>query len=144
MLNLNQVSEDLAFYNYLLNLLNTKFSFPYSLGIAIIIAIFISLVKFYSKQNKDQVDERINSNSKIIMSGTILAMILISLGFGSYFYNEHYIFPDPPNDHFNVSISPFYLAEGKVDADMLPIYIKKQLNDAVGDYISVNILPKPR
>jgi tetratricopeptide (TPR) repeat protein len=124
--------------DYLLNLLNTYLPFPYNIGLVIIILGSIFLVEFYSKRNKEKVEVWLNSNSKKIMSITILVMTLTTLSFGSYFYYEHYIFPDSPKDHFRVAISPLDTDDANTAQE-----IKEKIESTARSAIEVMILDPP-
>ena len=116
---------------------------PYSYLVAFILALIIYLINFYDKQNKDKIDKMINLNSKKIITALSLVIILTIFLVFAIYVHENWIFCKPPEDHFRVAISPFYLEE-KEDIDFnTPEDIKKEIELVPGSRIEAVILDPP-
>lgn len=130
-------------FGQLLDLITSKLSFPYAI-LFLLVIIFISvLVKLYYKHNSKKIDQWIDFNYKNIIRVLIIISSIVIFASSLFFVYDNYLYPEPPEDHFRVAISPFYL-EGSDEADFATAEdIKNKIESTPENRIKAIILDIP-
>lgn len=118
---------------------------PYKIVLVVCGLLIIIIHKYSDEYNINKIQNKIKQYKKDSPKKFFSIVIVAFLAFtycGYYYVNENCIFPDPPQDQFVVSISPFYLDNSEVDFDT-PEEIIEKIENATGGRIEARVLKPP-
>lgn len=122
------------------------FPYPYNIG-AIIVIIFSFVIyecqnKYHVKIIKKNIKQHLHENPENFIYFSIVTIILTFTFCGYCYIDENYIFPEPPQDKFLISISPIYLDNAEPDFDTA-YEIREKVENATYGRIEAIVLGEP-
>ncbi|MEN6293382.1 MAG: hypothetical protein ABFD07_15385, partial [Methanobacterium sp.] len=118
---------------------------PYKIVLIVCILFIIIVHKYsdkYSIANIQNYIKQYKEKSPKKFFSIIVVIILTFAYCGYYYVNENYVFHEPPQDRFLISISPFYLDDSKVDLDTAE-ELKEKIETTTNGRIKATVLKEP-